>query len=205
MFLSYSLYKLNNLSISLFDTKICKQHLQECLLKCLTCYEEMDNTGSGEYVMENRIIMESINLNLNIDDFGTFQRVIKLDQVIKSSFVLETSIKMSISFHQRNFYKFLHYMQELPHLVGAIAALNLSYVRKEVLRIFTIAYSSQSLKVPINFIQELLIYDDKMNLVRHLNELCIHENIDDVTISAVNFSRKKYDSTKFLVSIYYSH
>lgn len=204
MFLSYSLYKLNSLPISLFDPKICRQHLQECLLKCLKSYEKMDDFGDGEYKMENRITMEAINLMLNIDDYNTIQRVIKLDLAIKSSFILGTSIKISINFHRRNFHKVLHDIQELPHVVGAVASLNLSKIRKEVFRIFTIAYNSPSLKVPLEYIQRLLVYDEKSDMLNHLNELSINESqeADDV-ITAVNFNKKNFDNSKNIVSIYY--
>jgi len=204
MFLSYSLYRLNNLPISLFDSKICKQHLHECLLKCLSCYEEIDGMNVGNYKMENRIIMEAIHLMLNINDFNTIQRAIKLDSVIKSSFILGTAIKISINFHRRNFHKLLHDIQELPHLIGAIASLNLSQIRKEIFRIFTIAYSSQVLKVPLDFIQRLLIYDEQSNLLKHLNDLDIHENSDEKeTAIGINFNRKKFDNSKSIVSVYF--
>lgn len=202
MFLSYSLYRLNNLPISLFDTKICKQHLHECLLKCLSCYEEIDEMNVGNsYKMENRIIIEAIQLMLNIDDFNTIQRAIKLDSAIKSSFTLRTAIKISINFHRQNYHKVLHDIQELPHLVGAIASLNLSQIRKEIFRIFTIAYSSQVLKVPLEFIQRLLIYDEQSNLFKHLSDLGIHENSNEKEIAiGINFNRKKFDNSKSIVS-----
>ena len=203
MFLSYSLYRLNSLPISLFDSKICQQHLHECLLKCLSCYKEIDEMNVGKYKMENRIIVEAIHLMLNINDFGTIQRAIKLDKAIKSSFVLGTAIKISINFHRRNFHKLFHDIQELPHLVGAIASLNLSQIRKEIFRIFTIAYSSQVLTVPLEFIQRLLIYDERLSLLKHLSDLGIHENSNEKETSiGINFNRKKFDNSKSIVSVF---
>lgn len=206
MFLSFSLYKMNGLAIALFDTKICRQHLEECLYKCLTCYEELDLSNINEnYRLQNRIIVESIHLMLHIDDYSSLQRAIKLDSKLKSSFSLKTAIRIAINFHQRNFHKILTALQDLPHLVSAMAALSLSIIRKEVFRVFSIGYNSQSLKVPLEFLQRLLIYDEKSMLLNHLRDLGIHETRDiggDDDDDAVLFSRKKFNSLKSIVSTF---
>ncbi|KAG5677934.1 hypothetical protein PVAND_007648 [Polypedilum vanderplanki] len=197
MFLSYSLYQLNGLSISLFDRKICQQHLQECLQKCLTCYEEIDATEDGNYKIQNRIVIEAVYLLFNINDFNALQHTLKLDSKLKSSFTLKTAINIAISFHQKNFHKLLHDIQNLPHLVGAIGSLNLSSIRKEVFRIFSIAYNSQSLKVPLEFLQRLLIYDEMSSLIRHIYDLGIYKKEDGGNeITAVVFNRKNFDCSK---------
>jgi hypothetical protein len=82
--------------------------------------------------------------------------------------------------------------------------LNLSQIRKEIFRIFTIAYSSQVLKVPLDFIQRLLLYDEQLNLLKHLSDLGIHENSNEKETSiGINFNRKKFDNSKSIVSVYF--
>lgn len=202
MFLSYCLYNLNAQPISIFDAKICRQHLNECLLKCLNCYEELDEMEeNSNYRLHNRIVIESIYLMINMDDCGALTRAIKLNSDLKSAFVMQIAIRISISFHQRNFYKLLNDIQELPHLVGAIASLKLSDIRKEIFRIFSIAYSNQTLKVPLEFLQRLLIYDEKALLLKNLHDLGIHDG-DKNHIDEIVFNRKKFDSAKSIVSIY---
>lgn len=199
MFLSLSLYRLNGSPISIFDSKICVQHLQECLLKCLTCYEAME---VGEYSLDSRIVIEGIYLMLNMDDTKALQRAIQLPQMIKSSFIVKTSIQISLNFHLKNFYKLLNSIRELPHLVSAIASLKLPVIRKEILQMFSIAYNSSTLMVPIDFLCRLMIYDDVEVLATDLNGLGIHSTkSSEEKPTAVKFERKKFDSSKSIVSI----
>lgn len=199
MFLSFSMYRLNGSAMSVFDPKICSQHLQECLLKCLTCYDEMDRMSQHGYSMENRIIIEGIYLMLNLNDATALQRTIQLNSKLKSSYIVRTSIRIAINFHLKNFYKLLRDIQDLPHLVGAIVSLKLPQIRKEILQIFSIAYNSSTLKVPTDFLQRLLIYDKPEHLIKDLKELGIHDG-DEERPTNVKFDRKKFDSSKAIVS-----
>lgn len=200
MFLSFSLYRLNELPIAVFDPKICSQHLKECLLKCLTCYDEMDRLGQQAPSTENRIILEGIYLMLNVDDTTALQRAVQLNPTLKSSFIIRTSIQISINFHLKSFYKVLRDIQNLPHLISAIASLRLPQLRKEMLRVFSIAYSSKALNVPIDFLQRLMIYDDTEILSRDLKSLGIQLNESGDKPSNVIFSRGKFDTSKSIVS-----
>lgn len=201
LFLGYCLYRMNDYPISQFDPKICRQHLQECLLKCLGCYEEMDTTCEGSYKMQNRQIIESIYMMLNMNETSSLERALKLDIELKSSLIIGTSIEVLISYQQRAFYKTIKLISNLPHpIVCAIASLWLPQIRKEVLYTFSIAYNSTSLKVPLDFLKRLLVYDDSKTLLRHLREnLGIHDS-HSASDDAIRFDRKKFDSKKSLVS-----
>jgi SAC3 domain-containing protein 1 len=196
MFLSFSMFRLSGSSIAVFDPKICLQHLQECLLKCLTCYGEME---SGAYDMNRRIVVEGIYLMLNMDDTSALQRAVQLGASIKSSFILRTSIQIALNFHLKNFYKVLKAMQELPHVVATTASLKLPVIRKEIFGMFAIAYNSATLNVPLDFLQRLLLYDTTEILVRDLNSFGIQ--CSDEKPTAAKFERKKFDSSKSIVSI----
>lgn len=220
LFMSYCLYRMNNFPISQFDSKICKQHLQECLLKCLACYDELDIMHEGEedeerrrrrrgYKMLNRQIIESIYMMRYVNETSALQRALKFDNNLKASIMIKTSIGILISYHQREFYRILHDIPKLPHpIVCAIASLQLCEIRKEVLRVFSIAYNSQMLKVPLLFLQRLLVYDNPLTLHSHLREsLGIHDDTmknnnksEDNDEVAIRFDRKKFDSSKSLVS-----
>lgn len=191
---------MNELPISKFDPKICRQHLQECSLKCLGCYEEMDMTREGNYKMLNRQIIESIYMMLNMNETSSLERALKLELTLKKSLIIGTSIKVLISYQQREFYKTIKNILKLPHsIVCAIAALQLPHIRKEMLATFSIAYNSSSLKVPLDFIQRLLVYDESAILLKHLREnLGIHDS--STSDDAIRFERKKFDSKKTLVS-----
>lgn len=200
MFLSLSIYRLSGSPISVFDSKICSQHLQECLLTCLTCYDEMDRLNQPEYALDNRTVVERIYLMFNLGETSALQRAVRLGEKLKSNFLIRSSIRISLNFYLKYTYKFLRDVKDLPHLICAIASLKLPQARKEMLNEFSIAYNSSTLTVPLDFLQRLLIYDETETLVRDLKDLGIHdENQDQPT--AVKFDRKKFDSNKSIVSI----
>lgn len=198
---------MNNLPISHFDSKICKQHLQECSLKCLTCYDELEmQEGSKKgHNIQSRQIIESIYMMQNVNQAGTLERAMKFDINLKASCMVKLSINILISYHQREFYKLFQDIPKLPHpIVCAIASLQLCEIRKEVLRVFSIAYNSQSLKVPLTFLQRLLVYDDPIILIEHLRaNLGILDAMpaNDDNEAAIRFDRKKFDIEKSLVSV----
>lgn len=199
MFLSFCLYRLNGSSISIFDSKICGQHLQECLLKSLNCYEEMERLNQHEYSMCNRSIVEGIYLMFNLGETSALQRAVQLNGILKSTYIIRSSIQTSLNFHLKYFYKFFRNIKELPHLISAVASLKLPKVRKEVLNDFSIAYNSSTLSVPIDFLQRLLIYDEMEILVHDLKDLGIHDGSEKKP-TAVKFDRRKFDSNKSIVS-----
>lgn len=199
MFMSFCLYRLNGSPISIFDSKICGQHLQECLLKCLTCYEEMERLNQQEYSLHNRTIVEGIYLMFNLGESSALQRAVQLNRKLKSTYVIRSSIQISLNFHLKCFYKVFRNIIELPHLISAVASLKLPQVRKEMLNDFSIAYNSSTLSVPIDFLQRLLIYDEMEILVRDLKGLGIHDGSEEKP-TAVKFDRRKFDSNKSIVS-----
>lgn len=196
MFLSFSVYRLQGSPISIFDPTICTQHLQECVLKCLSCYDELNGSRSAVYSTERRAIIEGIHLMLNMDETSALQRAIRLNAKLKSSYIIKTAIEISINFHTRDFYKVIRDMQDLPHLVSAVASTKLPYIRKEILRMFSIAYNSRSLLVPIKFLKSLLVYDEKDVLLQDLKTL----GIDSEDGKAVMFDRNKFDLKRPIVS-----
>lgn len=194
MFMSLSMYRLNGSPMSVFDPKICLQHLQECLLKCLTCYDEMDQTKE-DYVMENRVIIEGIYLMLNMEETSALQRLIKLTTPMKENFIIRQSIKIAINFHLNSFYKVLQGIQELPHLLSAVASLQIPRIRKKILHVFSIAYNSSTLSV--DFLQRLLIYDELELLQRDLKNLGVS---DENNPTKLVIRRTKFDISKSIVS-----
>lgn len=199
MFLSLSVYRLIGSPIAVFDPKISRQHLQECLLKCLTCYDVMDRLGNREYSIDKREIIEGIYLMLNMDDNAALQRAIRLDASVKKTFIISKSIDICLNFHMRSFFKVFKEIQELPHLLCAIASLTIPRLRREMFHMFSIAYNSSTLTVPFDYLQRLLIYDELELLLRDLKSLGILDE-NDQNPKTVVFSRTKFNSSKSIVS-----
>lgn len=198
IFLAFSLYKLSITNINIFDPKICTQHLQECILKTLCCYEQLDELpGKPTYNKNNRIIVEGIYLLINLSNTRALQRGIKLSPDLKSSYIIKTCLHMSLNYSTGNYFKVLQSMCDLPHILAATASLKLPEIRTKILHIFSIAYSSTAFKVPLEFLQKLLIYDEQSHLTSDLIHLDI---LSDNTSPAVLFNRKKFDTSKSIVS-----
>lgn len=196
MFLSFSLYRLNGSPIAAFDPKICSQHLQECLFKCLTCYKDHETIEH----QANRTIIEAVYLILNMDDTAALQRAVRLDSKLKSSFIIRTAIRISLNYHLRSFYKVICDIQTLPHILCALATLKLPQIRKEIFKMFSIAYNSRTLGVPIEFLKKLLLYEDTKILIEDLRQLGLHEGTDDFSTHVI-FNKAKFDSAKSIVRI----
>lgn len=136
----------------------------------------------------------------NMNETSSLERALKLDIKLKASLIIGTSIEVLVSYQQRAFYKTIKLISKLPHpIICAIASLHLPQIRKEMLHTFSIAYNSSSLKVPLEFLKRLLVYDDSATLLKHLSEnLGIHDS--PTSDDAIRFDRKKFDSKKSLVS-----
>lgn len=66
--------------MNIFDPKICRQHLQECLKKVLSCY---DAFKEEEINNANREIIESIYLMFNLGDIDAIKRAFSLPNAIR--------------------------------------------------------------------------------------------------------------------------
>lgn len=198
---------MQNLEISLFDSTICKQHLNECLLKCLSCYDEIDDALYTEkkilYNQENRIIVEGTHLMLNMTDEGTLRRALKLNLQIRNTITIRTSLNIAINMHIHNYCRVIRLISNLPHITCAIASLKLKDIRKEILRNFSIAYNNNNnLRVPTEFIKHLLAYNCNEHVKIDLVNLGILNETESSSTTSVYFDRKKFDISKSCVSDY---
>lgn len=77
--------RLTEMTIEKFDPKICRQHLQECLKKTLTCYDNIngDNKNATVEQMERRATIESIYLVFNLGSVEALTRAIRLPKPAK--------------------------------------------------------------------------------------------------------------------------
>ena len=163
-FLVYSLFLLHHETISIFDAKICTQHLQECLKRVLSNYDQLDLMGNEEcYSLENRVLIESIYLLLNLGDPEALQRAIKLKTRLKSSFVFNSSLKISVNYFKGCNFLVLRDIQDLPHLPAAIASLKIPEIRSRILKAFAVSYNK--LSVPLEFLQRILFYGSKQQII----------------------------------------
>lgn len=76
------IFRLVEEPIDRFDPKICRQHLQECLKKVLTCYDNVNETES-QTDLPNRKIIEALYLLFNLGNAEALSRAIKLPKSLR--------------------------------------------------------------------------------------------------------------------------
>lgn len=196
MFLSYSLYYLCEEDLSSFDPKICNQHLQECLMKTLCCYDELDTQNKRElYSNDRRLMVESLYIISNLGENSTLNRGLYLPREIKSSSLLKTSFKLSIDYFTNNFYRVLLNVMKLPHILASVASLKLPIIRWKLLQRFAVAFNHKVLTVPSSWLEKLMLHE---NSTRFLSEL-EHFNIESQD-QRLKFDRNLFDGKKQPVS-----
>lgn len=170
MFLAYSRYRLTETPIMEFDPKICEHHLHECVNKTLTCYDSIESLDDLPS-LQRRAIIESIYLILNLGKQESLQRYInKLPMELKSIDFLTAVYRMSLQFMLGNYYRTNCIMIGLPHILCTLASLHLPIIRKNILRMLSVAYSSQNNRIQLAFIRHFTIHANDDDLRNELTQ-----------------------------------
>ncbi|XP_036338255.1 germinal-center associated nuclear protein-like [Rhagoletis pomonella] len=182
MFLAYSRYRLCEDQIDNFDTKICNQHLQECLKRALCCYDDINVNSMKLNELRKRNLVEAIYLLFNLGTIDALNRALSIPQEVRKSETFDLAYKIAISYHQGNFYRVLSGIQKLPHILSAIAALKLQILRRKVYLVFAHAYTSRQLVVPAIFLSKLVIHEHIDDLLADCKYYNIHVSEDKASI-----------------------
>nr|CAI5827512.1 unnamed protein product [Callosobruchus analis] len=194
-FHAYSAYRLCQADINVFDPHINKTQLQECLKRLLSIYDEYDylesiagenRDATSEFMKKNRPQFESIYVLLNIGDPNAINRILNITPKWRTS-IVNLSLKISLYYSKNNFVKVFKKILDLPVLLALTVSLNFPEMRKTCLRIMSIAYNSKHLTVPLDFLEDLLLYNtqDEVKDDCKYYGLKIHEN-------SVSFNRHSF-------------
>lgn len=195
MFLSFSRYNLCEEAVHNFDPKICDQHLQECLKRVLCCYDELYLDPDEELTFtqeKTRVFMECLYLVFNLGNAEALQRSLNVPENIKKSVLFKKVCRVSFSFYCQNYFKTMMEIQQLPHLLCAIASLKMQVIRRNVLETFCHAYNSKTLVVPLSWLSKMLfqeVNELKDSLKYYEIELTCDRN-------AVKFSKTQFAASK---------
>ncbi|XP_075164724.1 germinal-center associated nuclear protein isoform X2 [Haematobia irritans] len=165
MFFSYSRYKLCEEAIDNFDPKICEQHLQECLKRALVCYDEIRLTEMNLLQVRRRIFIEALYQIFNLGCVESIKRCLTLEEDIRSNHLLASTFRVSLSYMQGNYFRVLNGLQSLPHILCAIGSLKLPTIRRQLYNMFSHAYNSKQLMVPVDFVLRMTIHGNKFELL----------------------------------------
>ncbi|EDW79490.1 uncharacterized protein Dwil_GK20505 [Drosophila willistoni] len=176
-FLAYSRYRLSEEPIDKFDPKICDQHLQECLNGVLYCYDDLDETKKKESFtlrqLERRCFIESLYQIFHLGSIEPLARGLTLPEHVRQDAGFRLCFDISLAYQQGNLYRVLMGFPRLPHIIGALAATKLQFIRRRLLQIFTHAYHNKQLSVPVTYLLRLLLFESPDRLIKH----CTHYNL----------------------------
>ncbi|KAJ8921826.1 hypothetical protein NQ315_008458 [Exocentrus adspersus] len=151
-FHAYASYRLCEEDINNFDPVINSTHLQECLKRLLCMYDCCDelyetcHANSEEmnsFLVENRPHFEAFRTDL-----------------------VETALELSLSYRNNNFVRVCRIIKQLPTLLLAVGALYLPKIRRNALKVMSVAYSCKNLVFPATALRSLLLYDDEEALIK---------------------------------------
>lgn len=164
------------------------------------------------YNYENRIFLECIYLLLNLGSVEALMRGISTSKQIRLVFInykfyincltlnfsnhrlFKGSLKMCLDYFNCNFYRVLHNIQKLPHILAAIASLKLPHIRHKILQQFSVCYKT----IPIGWTQQVLNYSHEKQLLLE----CKAYGIDvDVQAKLLKFVKGKFDGNSVVVNI----
>lgn len=189
IFLAFSYYQLCEEDISSFDPKICGQHLQECLKKALTCYDEMSIAGTRTQ-LPRRPLIESIYLAYNLDSEEALERgvAIRSDTELKYEDCYLAIWEISRHCWQGNYYRALKLLKHLPVLLqGLVYAKHIQGWRQQLLNSLSFAYSSPNVSVPLDFLSRITHLNE-----RELKATCSHYNIEINPPTVAKFNKKTH-------------
>lgn len=196
MFLSFSRYNLCEENIHNFDPKICEQHLQECLKKLLCCYDELYLKNPQKELTfkkeKTRVFMECLYLVFNLGSHEALQRSLTVPKNVKESALYNQVFKFSLNFYCHNYFKTMADAQKLPHVLCAIASLKMQDLRRKVLEVFSHAYNSKTLVVPLDWLTKM-VFQEVDQLKETLEYYELELNCDK---TAVKFSRMQFATNK---------
>lgn len=193
MFLSFSRYNLCEETSHNFDPKICEQHLQECLKRVLCCYDEINSEEEETTIQaKTRIFMECLYMVFNLGNTEALRRSLTVPEHIKKTALFKKVYRVSFNFSCQNYFKTMVEIRELPHLLCAMASLKMQLIRKNVLEIFSHAYNSKTLVVPLDWLSKIVFQEveDLKATINHY-ELELADNKTSVKFSKSKFAMNK--------------
>ncbi|XP_055376980.1 SAC3 domain-containing protein 1 isoform X2 [Condylostylus longicornis] len=199
LFLAYSRYRLNAEPIQNFDSKICDQHLQECMKKVLGYYDELDVEKNNEppaIETRNRILVEALYQLFNLGQTEALSRTLILKSNIRKNPTFNLAMRASLEYFRQNYFSCLQKVINFEHILCAIASLKLANIRREILLRFSHAYNSKCLTVPIFFIQNVLYYDSSEELIQDLHYYNIEISSDK---SSIKFLKSNFNINKDVI------
>lgn len=149
-----------------FESYINNRHLLEALKCLLNMYNYIEKEGTSvmDSFIESRVYFEAMYILHNLGEPEATIRCLEVATTYRD-LLLRKTLDMSLNYLKHDYIKILRTILTLPELLAAVAVQHLPVLRKNLLEIMTVAFSSNILSFPLEDLRKLLLYDRSEDLV----------------------------------------
>ncbi|XP_077993213.1 SAC3 domain-containing protein 1-like [Glandiceps talaboti] len=156
-FYVYAGYRLHDEPIHSYDPYINNSHLQQCLKTLLVCYESVEETT------ENRPEFESVYLLHNLGSMEALSHAMTLSPSIRSHPTVNLAMSINRAYTENNFIRLFSLIDKCSRLQLYALHRHLPDIRRHILYIMNIAYSSRNTKFPIGLLTQWLRFQSELD------------------------------------------
>ncbi|KAK2835598.1 hypothetical protein Q5P01_016082 [Channa striata] len=155
-FLIYASYRLCGEPLGLYDPCINDTHLQENLSWLLDCY------ATGKEPHPNQEEFQALGLLYNLGSARATQHVMELPEKLRSTPSIRLALSINRAYLERNPVRLLRLAKRLNFLQCCALHRHLVTCRRDLLLIFSHAYSSRNCCFPLDTLAQLLSLDTSL-------------------------------------------
>ncbi|XP_039622766.1 SAC3 domain-containing protein 1 [Polypterus senegalus] len=178
-FLIYTSYKLCEEPAQHFEPKINDTHVQECFNWLLGSYKLGTHPNEPEF--------QSLALLYNLGSAKALSYALQLPEGVRHAAPVQLAFSINRAFLERNFVRFFRLVRKLPYLQSCAIHRHLGCCQRELLRLYSQAYSSKNCRYPVELLTETFALDSTLEVT----ELCQRHGLvvcgDFVVFSKMSF------------------
>ncbi|XP_049797697.1 SAC3 domain-containing protein 1 isoform X1 [Schistocerca nitens] len=188
-FLAYAGYRSCEEPASLFDAVIHRRHLLECVQRLLVLYDRQEQESGGSATgCDGRADTEALYLVLAPGSADALQRALQLPAAYRSDTV-KSALEFSLACYSGNYVRALRRLPLLPPLLACLAALHVPHLRRQALRVMSVAYSSRTLRYPTAVLADLFSAGSAAEVV----DECRHYGLSADVDAGISFDKNRFD------------
>ncbi|XP_076275524.1 SAC3 domain-containing protein 1 isoform X1 [Rhynchophorus ferrugineus] len=189
-FYAYASYRSCNESISNFDPVLHRRQFQECIKRLLCLYDECDHkkicNKAYEEIQKSRPYYEALYVLLNLGNTDALSRAIRLRSQFKTK-KFKLAVSASLALFENNFVRVCKILKQFSGLLLAVVCLHLPEIRKQTLKVMSVAYNSKNLIFPFSILKKLFLYENLGDVISDCTYYGLTSSEDGVYFIKLNF------------------
>ncbi|CAH1788480.1 unnamed protein product [Owenia fusiformis] len=193
----YAAYRLCTEPLARFDQKINNTHTQECMKRLLVLYDnnvtQQNYHGDTVCYHSNRDEFESIYVLHNIGNSEALLHALDIKNKIRCSKWLNRSLEISRAYQDGNYARFCKMVRLLPVILRCAVHRHTAEVQRRALGIMSVAYSSKTLKFPVEKLCHMLNFDTISDTTSILKQRGLWVADGNVIFQKTNYQDEQID------------